>query len=58
MTGLVLLVYAGLVMLVISLFPFSAPVALAAEVLVLMVVLNRPRRRMQRAVNRRFHRPV
>jgi hypothetical protein len=58
MTGLVLLGYAGLVVLVISLFPFSSPVAIAVEVLVAMVMLNRPRRRMQRAVNRRFHRLV
>jgi hypothetical protein len=56
MTGLLTVAYAGLVLLATQLFRFHTPVAVAAATLTAAVLLNLPRRRLQRAVNRRFHR--
>jgi hypothetical protein len=56
MTGLLTVAYAGLVLLVTQVFRFHTPVALAASTLIAAVLFNLPRRRLQRAVNRRFHR--
>jgi hypothetical protein len=37
---------------------FHAPVAVAASALTAAVLFNLPRRRLQRAVNQRFHRLI
>ncbi len=58
MTGLLTAAYAGLVLLATQVFAFHTPVALAAATLTAAVLFNLPRRRLQRAVNRRFHRPA
>jgi hypothetical protein len=56
MTALVTVVYAGLILLATQLFNFHTPVAVAAATVTAAVLFNLPRRRLQRAVNRRFHR--
>ena len=56
MTGLLTVTYAVLVLLATQVFRFHTPVALAASALTAAVLFNLPRRRLQRAVNRRFHR--
>jgi len=48
--------YAGLVLLVIQMFAFHTPVAVAAATLIAALLFNLPRRRLQRAVSRRFGR--
>jgi hypothetical protein len=53
-TGLLTVTYAGLVLLATQVFRFHTPVALAAATLTAAVLFNLPRRRLQRAVNRRF----
>ena len=58
MTGLLTVAYAGLVLLATQVFRFHTPVAVAAATLTAAVLFNLPRRRLQRAVNRRFHRPA
>ena len=55
MTGLLTLAYAGLVLLATQMFSFHTPLALAAATLTAALLFNLPRRRLQRAVNRRFH---
>jgi hypothetical protein len=57
-TGLLTAAYAGLVLLATQVFEFHAPVAVAASALTAAVLFNLPRRRLQRAVSRRFHRLV
>ena len=54
MTGLLSLVYIALVVLAIQVLAFHSPVALAAATIVAALVFNLPRRRLQRAVNRRY----
>ena len=56
MTGLLTAAYAGLVLLATQVFRFHTPVAVAVAALTAAVLFNLPRRRLQRAVNRRFHR--
>ena len=56
MTGLLTVAYAGLVLLATQVFRFHTPVVVAASTLTAAVLFNLPRRRLQRAVNRRFHR--
>jgi hypothetical protein len=56
MTGLLTVVYAGLVLLATQVLRFHTPVAVAACTLTVAVLFNLPRRHLQRAVNRRFHR--
>jgi hypothetical protein len=56
MTGLLTVVYAGLVLLATQIFAFHSPVAVAAAALTAALLFNLPRRRLQRAVNRRFRR--
>ena len=56
MTGLLTVAYAGLVLLATQVLAFRTPVAVAASALTAAVLFNPPRRRLQRAVNRRFHR--
>ena len=55
MTGLLTVTYAVLVLLATQVFRFHTPVVLAASALTAAVLFNLPRRRLQRAVNRRFH---
>lgn len=55
MTGLVTVAYAGLVLLATQVFRFHTPVAVAASALAAALLFNLPRRRLQRAVNRRVH---
>ena len=56
MTGLLTVAYVGLVLLATQVFAFHTPVAVAASTLAAAVLFNLPRRRLQGAVNRRFHR--
>ena len=57
-TGLLTLVYAALVLLTIQVLRFQTPLAVAAATVVAALLFNLPRRRLQRAVNRRYHRPA
>jgi hypothetical protein len=57
-TGLLTLVYVALVVLATQVLSFHTPVAVATATVAAALVFNLPRRRLQRVVNRRYHRPV
>jgi len=58
MTGLLTVAYAALVILATQVLAFHTPVALAAATVTAALLFNLPRRRLQRALNRRYHRPA
>jgi hypothetical protein len=58
LTGLLTLVYVALVVLATQVLRFQTPAILAAVTVVAALLFNLPRRRLQRAVRRRYHRPA
>jgi membrane-associated phospholipid phosphatase len=58
LTGLLTLAYVAVVLLATQVLGFHTPVAVATGTVVAALLFNLPRRRLQRAVNRRCHRPV
>jgi hypothetical protein len=55
-TGLLVVVFAGIVVLATDVLPFSSPVAVAASTLAAAALFNPLRGRVQRIVDRRFNR--
>jgi hypothetical protein len=58
LTGLLTLVYVALIFLAVQVFAFTAPLPLAAATVAAALLFNLPRRRLQRGLNRRYHRPA
>jgi hypothetical protein len=56
LTGLLVLVFFGIVVLTTDVLPFSSPVGVAASTLAAAALFNPLRRRVQHAVDRRFNR--
>jgi hypothetical protein len=58
LTGLLTAVYVALVILTVQVLAFQAPAIIAAVTVVAALLFNLPRRYLQRAVARRYHRPA
>jgi hypothetical protein len=58
LTGLLTLIYVALVVLATQVVAVHTLVAVAGVTVVAALVFNLPRRRLQRAVNRRYHHPA
>jgi membrane-associated phospholipid phosphatase len=58
MTALLTLAYVALVLLATQVLGFHTPVAVAAGTVAAALLFNLPRRRLQRAVRGRYHRPA
>jgi hypothetical protein len=58
LTGLLTLVYAALVLLAIQVLRFDTPTAAAGATVAAALVFNLPRRRLQKTLRRRYHRPA
>jgi hypothetical protein len=58
MTGLLTLAYVALVVLAVQVVRFTTPLAVAGGTVVAALLFNLPRRRLQRTLNRRYHRPA
>jgi hypothetical protein len=56
LTGLLALVYVALVVLATQMLRFHTPLAVAAATVAAALLFNLPRRYLQRAVARRYHR--
>jgi Flp pilus assembly protein TadB len=58
LTGLLTLVYVAVVVLATQVLSFQTPAAVAVVTVAAALLFNLPRRRLQRAVRRRYHRPA
>jgi hypothetical protein len=58
LTGLLTLVYVALVVLATQVLRLQTPAILAAVTIVAALLFNLPRRYLQRAIARRYHRPA
>jgi hypothetical protein len=58
LTGLLTLVYVALVVLATQVLRLQTPAILAAVTVVAALLFNLPRRYLQRAIARRYHRPA
>jgi hypothetical protein len=58
LTGALTLVYVALVVLATQVLAFHSPIALAGATVAAALLFNLPRRRVQRVLNRRYHRPA
>jgi hypothetical protein len=58
LTGLLTLVYVALVVVATQVLRFQTPAILAAVTVVAALLFNLPRRYLQRAIARRYHRPA
>ena len=58
LTGLLTLAYVAMVLLATQVVAFHTPVAVAAATVAAALLFNLPRRRLQRAVRRRYHHPA
>jgi hypothetical protein len=58
MTGLLTLAYVAFVILAVQVLAFDGPLAVAGATVAAALLFNLPRRRLQRTVNRRYHRPA
>jgi hypothetical protein len=58
LTGLLTLVYVALVVLATQVLRFQTPTALAGATVAAALLFNLPRRRLQRTLRRRYHRPA
>jgi hypothetical protein len=56
MTGLLALAYVALVLLITEVLRFQSPTAVVAGTLAIALLLNLPRRRLQRALKQRHRR--
>ena len=58
MTGLLTVVYVALVVLATQMLAFHSTAIVAVVTVAAALLFNLPRRRLQRAVRRRYHRPA